>query len=56
MNTRGTVTRRAGDEIGNAEATPQGNRNAPPMQDAANEQVHVNPSAMKDGEVRQSML
>ena len=56
MNARGTVARRAGDEIGNAEATPQGNRNAPPMQAAANEQVHVNPSAMKDGEVRESML
>ena len=56
MNTRRTAVRRVGQEIANAGATPQGNRNAPQVQAAANDQVPVNPPAMTDGEVRAALF
>ena len=52
MNTRRTSSRTVGEEIENAESTPQGNQNAPYVQDATNDQLQVNPWAMKNSEVR----
>ena len=52
MNTRRTSARSVGDEIANAGATPQGNRNASQVKVAAHEQVSVNPLAMTNDEVR----
>ena len=44
------------EEIANAGATPQGNRNAPQVQAAANYQVLVKPLAITDGEVRETLF
>ena len=56
MNTRRTATRRVREEIANAGATLQGNRNSPQMQSAANDQVSVNPPAMTDGELSAALF
>ena len=56
MNTRRTVARRVGKDIANIGAIPQGNRNAPEVQDVANDQVPVNPPAMTDCEVRADLF
>ena len=50
------VTRIEGDEIANAGATPQGNKNSPQVQAAKKEQVSVNPPAMTNDEVREALL
>ena len=55
MNRR-TVARRVGKDIANIGAIPQGNRNAPKVQDAANDQVTVNPPVMTDAKVREALL
>ena len=56
MNTRGKFERRVGEGIANTGAIPQGNRNAPEVQDVANDQVPVNPPAMTDCEVRADLF
>ena len=56
MDTRRTVARRVGEEIVNAGATPQSNRNAPQVQATANDHVLVNPPAMTDGKLRESLF
>ena len=52
MNTRRTDARIVGEEVVNAGATPKGNQVPSQVQNAANDQVPVNPQAMTDGEVR----
>ena len=42
--------------IAKAGATPQGNRNAPQVEVAANEQVPANSQTMNDGEVMEDLL
>ena len=56
MNTRRTTARRVGEEIANVGATPQGNWVRPQVQATANYKVLVNPSAIKDGEVREDLF
>ena len=56
MKTRRTTTRKVGEEIANAGATPQGNQVPLQEQVAANDQVSVNPPAMNDSEVREALL
>ena len=56
MNTKRIVATRVGDEIKNAGATPQGNQVPSQVQAVANEQVIVNPLAMMDSEVRETLF
>lgn len=56
MNTRRKTVRRIGEEIANAEATRQGNRNVSQVQAATNDQVLVNPPTMTYGEVREALF
>ena len=56
MNTRRTSVRRVRDEVANVGANPQGNKVPPQVQVATNDQLQVNPPAMKDGEVRKALL
>ena len=56
MNTRRRTTTRVGEEIANARATPQSNRNSLEVQASANDQVLVNLLGMKDGEVRAALF
>ena len=48
------IHRRVGDDIANAGATHQGNRNALHVQAASNDQVPMNPPDINDGEVREA--
>ena len=52
MNIRRTDARKVGEDIANAGASPEGNRNDLLVQLAANDQVLVNPLAIIDVEVR----
>ena len=56
MNTRRKTARRVGEDIENAGATSHGNRNAPQVKAATNDQVLVNPPAITDGEVGDTMF
>ena len=56
MNTRMTLARKAGEDIVIARTTPQGNQVPSQVQAVANEQVIVNPLAMMDSEVRETLF
>ena len=55
MNIRRTSSRRVAEEIANARATSQGNRNALEVQATTNNHVPVNHPAMMGGEVREAL-
>ena len=44
------------ENIVNAGSTPQGNQNVHQVKATANDQIPVNPPAMKDGEVRAALF
>ena len=56
MNTRRKTARRVGEEITNAGETPQDNQVPPQVQTVGNNQVLVDPLAMMDHEVTESLF
>ncbi|TMX05864.1 hypothetical protein EJD97_006910 [Solanum chilense] len=56
MNTRRTAARELDEEISNAGVPPRGNQ-VPPLEEVANDdQAHVNPPPLTDGDVRAAFI